>query len=89
MEQSHTGEAKSFTASHEFPYIQNQKFHYRVHNSLPLLLILSKINPHHDISYHFINFNLILSKFMYVSSVLKSEIYAYHVLSLFNVISIL
>jgi hypothetical protein len=47
-EQSHSSETNSSTASHEIPWIlHNPKFHYHVHKSMPLVLVLTHMNPVH------------------------------------------
>jgi hypothetical protein len=57
MEQNHSSEANSFSASQEIPRILwNPKVHYGIHNSLPP--ILSQINPAHPPSY-FLKINFI------------------------------
>jgi hypothetical protein len=55
MEQSLSSEANSHSASHKIPcLLWNPKFHYHVHNSPPLVPILSQMHPFHFTSLRYI-----------------------------------
>jgi hypothetical protein len=63
MEQSSSCEANIHSGSQEFSRIVwNQKFHYSVHNSTLLAIILNQMNPIYILTlYHFkIHINIIL-----------------------------
>jgi hypothetical protein len=56
MEQSPSREANSHSASPEIPpFLWNPKVHYRVHNSPPLIPILSQMKPVHNFPSYFPN----------------------------------
>jgi hypothetical protein len=62
VEQSSSWEANSHSASQEIPHLLwNPKVYYRVHNSVPLVLILSQTDPVHKFppSFPKIHFNII------------------------------
>jgi hypothetical protein len=62
MKQNPSWKANSFSATQEIPLIlRNPKVHYRIHKSLPPLLILNKTDPVHARTPHSseIYFNII------------------------------
>jgi len=62
MEQSPSWEANRFSASQEIPHIlRNPKAHYRIHKCSPTVLILSQLDPVHDLTSHSRRSFLILS----------------------------
>jgi hypothetical protein len=64
MEQSPSWEANSHSASQEIPLLLwSPKIHYRVHNSQPLVSIMSQMNPVHNFLPHFpkIHSNIIIA----------------------------
>jgi len=51
MEQSHSSEADSHTASQEVPNLEwKPKAHYRVHISSPLVPVLNRMHPVHTVT---------------------------------------
>jgi len=61
MEQSPSSKANSHTVSQEITrLLSNTKFHYRVYNILPMVLILSQINLVHTHSFTKLQSNIIL-----------------------------
>jgi hypothetical protein len=64
MEQGTSWEADSVSASQEIHrMLLNQNAHYSVHNSLPLVPRLSRMNPAHDLRIDLRSiFNIILSR---------------------------
>jgi hypothetical protein len=62
MEQSPSWEANGFSPSQEIPHsLWSPAVHYRIHSILPLVPILSQLNPVRDFSFHFfkIHFNIV------------------------------
>ena len=59
MQQSPSWEANRFSASQEIPRILwNPKVHYRIHNSPPLIPIMSQLDPVHTPTSHILNIHL-------------------------------
>jgi len=59
MEHKLSWETNWFAASQEIPrIILNTKVHYRIHKSLTLVLILSRLNPVHALTSHFLKIQL-------------------------------
>jgi hypothetical protein len=66
------GEADSLLAVQEIHLsLRNLKVHYRVHNSTPLVPVLSQMNPAHALVRHFLR-----SHFCYPSMLVECRIFS-------------